>query len=327
MKPGIEQLRKYQNKLNLVRQEVAKVVVGQQEIVTGLIRAILGNGHVLVEGIPGIAKTLIVKALAKVTGCQFSRIQFTADLLPSDILGLTTYIKETSKFSVVKGPIFANYIIADEINRSPAKTQSALLEAMQEKQVTIGNDTFKLPEPFFVMATQNPIESSGVYQLPEAQIDRFLFKLKITYPKMEEEGEILNTNITLRKFEEFRLDKIISPLEIVKMQDFIKKIFISKEIEHYIVRLIDATRNPDKYKIKLGQYISWGCSPRASIGLFIASKAEALLQGSNYVLPTYVKKVAHDVMRHRILLNYEGQAENINTDNIVNEILEKVPAP
>ncbi|MEK6835773.1 MAG: MoxR family ATPase [Nanoarchaeota archaeon] len=327
MKPSTEQVKKFQHRLTQIKHECSKIIVGQQDIINGLLRAILSNGHVLVEGIPGIAKTLIVRTLARVTGCQYSRIQFTADLLPTDILGLTTYIKEKDQFTIVKGPVFSNYIIADEINRSPPKTQSALLEAMQERQVTIGTQTFRLPDPFFVMATQNPIESSGVYQLPEAQIDRFLFKVKITYPKIEEEDKILTTNITLRRFEEYSLNKITNPNEIVNMQDFVKKIFISKDIEHYIVKLVDATRNPEKYKIKLGHYIDWGCSPRASIGLFIGAKAEALIQGNNYVLPTYVKKVAHDVMRHRILLNYEGQAENINTDDIIKEVLEKVAMP
>jgi len=206
-------------------------------------------------------------------------------------------------------------------------TQSSVLEAMQERQVTIGNTTYHLPKPFFVMATQNPIESSGVYPLPEAQLDRFLFKIRITYPKIEEEPLILKRNITLKRFEEFSLKKISNPDEIVKMQDFTKKIYLSKAIEDYIVKLIDATRNPGKYKITSGHYIEWGCSPRGSIGLYIGSKAEALIQGSNFVTPAYVRNVAYDVMRHRILLNYEGQAENIKTEDIIKEILQKVPAP
>ena len=326
-KPSLEEVHKYQAVLSKVREESAKTVVGQKEVVNGLLRAILCDGHVLLEGIPGIAKTLIVRTLAQVTGGKYSRVQFTADLLPSDITGLVSYNKEKEEFIVLKGPIFANYIIADEVNRSPPKTQSSVLEAMQERQVTIGNETYPLPRPFFVMATQNPIESSGVYPLPEAQLDRFLFKIKISYPKIEEESSILRKNITLNRFEDYQLKQTSNPQELIKMQDFTKKIYLSKDIENYIVKLIDATRNSAKYKLSLGHYIEWGCSPRGSIGLFIASKAEALLQGSNYVTPQHVKTVAYDVMRHRILLNYEGQAENVKTDEIVKEILQKVPAP
>ena len=326
-KPDINIVKKYQKVLQSIRDECSNIVVGQEEVINGLLRALLCDGHVIVEGIPGIAKTLIIRTLAKVTGSKYSRIQFTADLLPTDIVGLTTYIREKNEFHVNRGPIFANYVIADEINRSPPKTQSAMLEAMQEKQVTIGNTTYKLPDPFFVMATQNPIESSGVYPLPEAQIDRFLFKINIIYPKLNEENEILRKNITLQRFEDVKLKNVTNPKEIVKMQDFVKNVYLSKDVEDYIIRLIDATRNPNKYKISSGQYIEWGCSPRGSIGLYIASKAEALIQGSNYVTPKHVRIVAHDIMRHRMLLNYEGQAENIKTDNIITEILEKVPIP
>lgn len=326
-KPSLDEVKKYQKRLQLIREESSKIVVGQHEVINGLLRALLADGHVLLEGIPGIAKTLIVRTLAKVTGCEYSRIQFTADLLPTDLVGLTTYIKEKNEFQISKGPVFANFIIADEINRSPPKTQSAMLEAMQEKQVTIGTKTFSLPDPFFVMATQNPIENAGVYPLPEAQIDRFLFKITIGYPKLHEENEILTKNITLNRFEEIELKEITSPKEIVKMQDFAKKIYLSKEVENYIVKIIDATRNPHKYKLNVGNYIEWGCSPRGSIGLYIASKTQALIDGSNYVTPAHVKKVAYDVMRHRILLNYEGQAENIKTDDIIKEVLEKVPIP
>ena len=275
---------------------------------------------------PGIAKTLIIRTLAKVIGGTYSRVQFTADLLPTDITGLTTY-ERTKGFTVVKGPIFANFIIADEINRSPPKVQSALLEAMQEKQVTIGKTTYQLPLPFFVMATQNPIESAGVYNLPEAQIDRFLFKINIYYPSTDEESEILNRNITIYSFDDYKLKSVINPKIIIEIQEFVKDIYVSKSIEKYITRIVDATRSPDKYKINLGKYIEWGSSPRASIGLFIAAKAEALLRGQSYVTPHHVKTVAHDVMRHRILLSYEGQAENISRDDIISEILNKVPMP
>ena len=324
-KPDIGLIKKYQKIFQEIRKESSKIVVGQDEVITALFRALLSNGNAIVEGIPGIAKTLIIKVLAKVSGSVYSRIQFTADLLPTDIVGLTVYIKDKNEFVVHKGPVFANFVIADEINRSPPKSQSALLEAMQERQVTIGNTTYKLPNPFFVMATQNPIESSGVYQLPEAQIDRFLFKINITYPKMHEETDILKKNMTLKDFDKYNLKAITNPKEIVNMQDITKEIYLSKDIENYIVRLVNATREPEKYKITLGRYIEWGASPRASIGLFIASKAEALLPGSNFVTPIHIKRIAHDVMRHRILLNYEGQAENIKTDDVITEILHKVP--
>ena len=327
LKPDIKDVIKYQQILKKIKEESSKVIVGQEQIINGIIRGILCGGHVLLEGIPGIAKTLIIRTFAAVTGGKYSRIQFTADLLPSDITGLVSYNKEKDQFVVVKGPVFANYVIADEVNRAPPKTQSAILEAMQENQVTIGNNTYHLPKPFFVMATQNPIDSSGVYQLPEAQLDRFLFKVQIYYPRMEDENEILKKNITLKRFEEFYLKKISNPQEIVQMQEFTKKIYLSKAIEDYIIRIVDATRHPQKYKISSGHYIDWGCSPRASIGLFIAAKAEAILHGSNYVIPLHIKNVACDVMRHRILLNYEGQAENIKTDDIIKEILQKVPSP
>jgi MoxR-like ATPase len=326
-KPDIKEIKKYQEKLALVRKECSKIVVGQEEIINGLLRALLADGHVLLEGIPGIAKTLIIRTLAKTTGCQYSRIQFTADLLPTDIVGLTTYIKEKNEFKVAKGPIFANFVIADEINRSPPKSQSAMLESMQEKQVTIGNTTYKLPNPFFVMATQNPIENAGVYPLPEAQVDRFLFKVMIDYPKVHEESEILTKNMSLVRFDDVNLKNVITINDILKIQNLVKKIYMSKDVENYIVRLIDATRNPDKYKISNGQYIEWGCSPRGSISLYIASKAEALIQGSNFVTPSHVKNVAYDVMRHRILLNYEGQAANVKSENIIKEILSKVSVP
>ncbi len=310
-----------------IRREAHKVIVGQDSIINGIIRSILSDGHSIVEGVPGIAKTLIVKTLAQITGCTFSRIQFTADLLPTDITGLTIYNKEKEEFTVAKGPVFANFIIADEINRSPPKVQSALLEAMQEEQVTIGRTTYKLPLPFFVMATQNPIEQAGVYTLPEAQLDRFLFKLKITYPEVEDESEILRRNITLQEFQDFRIKEITNSKQILELQVLTKNIYLSKEVEKYIIRIIDATRAPSKYNISMGKYIEYGASPRGSIGLFIASKAEALMKGESYVTPHHIKLVAHDVLRHRLLLNYEGQAENIDTDKIIDEILAKVPVP
>ena len=319
-------IKEYHNLFLKIKNECKKTVVGQDKVIESLLRGMICNGHILVEGVPGIAKTLIIRTLAKVIGCSYSRVQFTADLLPTDITGLTTYDKSRG-FSVVKGPIFANFIIADEINRSPPKVQSALLEAMQEKQVTIGKKTYPLPLPFFVMATQNPIESAGVYNLPEAQIDRFLFKIGIYYPTVDEEDKILKRNITLYSFDDYGLKSVANSKIITNVQNFVKDIYVSKEIEEYITKIVDATRYPNKYKINLGRYIEWGSSPRASIGIYIASKAEALLRGQKFVTPHNVKVVAHDVLRHRILLNYEGQAENINRDDIISEILNKVPMP
>lgn len=312
--------------INNVKKELSKVIVSQGTVIDSFLRAIISNGHVLMEGVPGLAKTLIIKSLALATGCEFKRIQFTVDLLPADILGFTAYNKERG-FYTIKGPIFANFIIADEINRATPKTQSSLLEAMQEQQVTIGKDTFKLPYPFFVMANNNPIESAGVYPLPEAQIDRFLFKILISYPNKEEEQLILNQNITIKRLEDYNIKPKLNPQKILDMQNIVKKIYIKPSIEKYIVNIIDATRHPNDYKIKLGSYIEYGASPRASIGLFIASKADALLQGKNYVTPQNVKNVAYDVLRHRILINYEGQAENIKQESIITEILSKLPIP
>ncbi|MBI4439942.1 MoxR family ATPase [Candidatus Woesearchaeota archaeon] len=322
---GKDDLKHYSHLLDDVREELSKVVVGQSTAVDGCMRAIMANGNVLVEGVPGIAKTLLIRALSIACGCKFSRIQFTVDLLPTDITGITTFSK--GNFTVVKGPIFANFVIADEINRASPKTQSALLEAMQEKQVTIGKQTFSLEPPFFVMANNNPIESGGTYPLPEAQIDRFLFKLYMDYPSVEEEKQILKRNITLEKFEKFNLKPILNPARIIRMQEAVKEIHLGDNIEKYIVNLIDATRNPEKYKLKLGKYIEYGCSPRGSIGLFIGSKAEAMMKGNSYVTPQHVKNVAHDVLRHRVLLNYEGQAEGIRTDEIIDEVLSRVPVP
>jgi len=320
-------VKEFHNLFQKIKKESSKAIVGQEEIIEGILRAMICDGHVLVEGIPGIAKTLIIRTLGKVCGCNYSRVQFTADLLPTDITGLTTYNQAKKSFTVIKGPIFSNFVIADEVNRAPAKVQSALLEAMQEKQVTIGRNTHKLPIPFFVMATQNPIESSGVYKLPEAQIDRFLFKLNIVYPKMEEEHEILVKNITTEKFESYKLRQLMTPNKITEIQKLVKDIHVSKEVKGYIIKLVDATRNSEKYNIKKGRFVEWGGSPRASIGLFIAGKAEALLKGKTFVTPHHVKTVAHDILRHRLLLNYEGQAENVKTDEIITEILNKVPTP
>ncbi len=320
-----KEVSKYGNVLKRVKLELSKIVVGQDETINSLLTSILANGHVLVEGIPGIAKTLIIRALGEVSGCTVKRIQFTVDLLPTDILGLTIYSKQ-KKFVFVKGPIFANFIIADEINRAPPKTQSAMLESMQEKQVTIGRRTFPLTKPFFVMATMNPIETAGVNPLPEAQIDRFLFKINMDYPSREEEGDIMKHNITLKRFEDYNLKSIINPVNIIKMQELTKKIYLSKEVENYIVKIVRATRKKNR-QFPLNKYIEYGASPRAAIGMFIGGKAEALVNGVNHVTPSHIKKVAYNVMRHRILLNYSGQAEGIKSDDIIKGILNKIPVP
>ncbi|MFH0869851.1 MAG: MoxR family ATPase [archaeon] len=317
-------IKAYQHKFDEIRAEVAKAVVGQHAVVDGLIEALISNGHTLVEGIPGIGKTLLVKTLARITGCAFSRIQFTPDLLPTDIVGITTY-EEGRGFFTVKGPIFANFVLADEINRSPPKVQSALLESMQERQATIGKETFKLPMPFFVMATQNPIENLGTYKLPEAQVDRFLYKVVMVYPEPEDEIKILRTNMTLNNFDDYDLRRVLTPDDIFRAQEFVKKIYIDKKIESYIIDVVEATRKPAKYDIKLGKYIDVGGSPRASIALYISSKAHALIKGRSYVVANDVKEVAHNCLRHRILLNFEGEAEGVKTDAIIKEILDKVP--
>jgi len=303
--------------------EMSKIVVGQREIIHGIIRAILCNGHVLVEGVPGVAKTLIVKSIAKIMGCDAKRVQFTVDLLPTDITGIMSYDPKKG-FEIIQGPIFTNFLIADEINRSPPKTQSALLEAMQEKAVTISRKTYDLPQPFFVMATENPLEVSGVYKLPEAQVDRFLFKLLIEYPSQSEEFMILDQNVSLKRFEEFKIKSILSPQKIIELQKKAKLVFASDAIKNYILEIVSETRDSGT---EYGRFIAYGASPRASISLIIAAKAEALMNGRNYVIPSDVKEVVHPVLRHRLILNYEAEAEKISPDKIINHILNKVRAP
>ena len=313
----------FQKIVKEIENEIGKIVVGQKEIVRGFIRAVLCNGHVLVEGVPGIAKTLIVKSMARVMGCEMKRIQFTVDLLPTDITGIMSY-SPAKGFQIIKGPIFTNFVIADEINRSAPKTQSALLEAMQERAVTIARETYELPKPFLVMATENPLEVSGVYTLPEAQVDRFIFKLLISYPQFDEETKILEQNISLRKFEDFNLKKLLSPKKILELQEKTKKVFSSDEIKNYIVSIVDETRSKN---FEYSRYISFGASPRASIAMFIASKAEALMNGRDYVLPEDVKTVAYSALRHRIILNYEAEADKITSDKIIEHILSRIRAP
>lgn len=320
-----KELEKCQETLNKIKKEVSKIIIGQEKVINAFLRAILCDGHALVEGVPGIAKTTLIRALAAATGCYNKRIQFTVDLLPADIIGLTIYSKEKEKFINIKGPIFANFILADEINRAPPKTQSAMLESMQEKSATIEKVTYQLPRPFFVMATQNPLEQEGVYPLPEAQIDRFLFKILMEYPTSEEEEKILNTNISIHNFEDYKLKSVTNPKQIIEMQNLTKQIYASPEICKYIVKIVGMTR--DSEKLVLGKYVDWGGSPRASIGIYIASKATALMEGSTFVKPQHVKDVAYDVLRHRIILNYEGRAEGITSEAVIKEILSKVPVP
>ncbi len=326
-KEEIEQsIEKDKKKMDLVKKAISEVIVGQQGAIDTLLRAIIANGHVLIEGVPGIAKTLMVRAIAEVTQCKFGRIQFTPDLLPLELVGLTAY-SETRGFYTIKGPIFNNFVLADEINRAPPKTQSALLEAMQERQATIGNQTFYMLNPFFIFATQNPIETLGTNPLPEAQLDRFLFKMKVGYPTTKDEQKILKRNISIEDFRSYDLDKVLTPSEIIDLQNNAKKIYMDNKLEEYIVSLVDATRNPRKYNLSLGKYIQYGCSPRASISLFISSKAEAVMKGMSFVTPLHIRRVAPDVMRHRILVNYEGKSEDITSDDLISEILKKVPIP
>ncbi|MFA4960843.1 MAG: MoxR family ATPase [Candidatus Pacearchaeota archaeon] len=328
MKKGENKVKKGEDKevknvIEEIEKELSRVVVGQKEIVRGIIRAILCNGHVLVEGVPGVAKTLIVKAFAEVMGCDMKRVQFTVDLLPTDITGIVSYTPKKG-FEVIKGPVFTNFLIADEINRSPPKTQSALLEAMQERAVSISRETYNLPNPFFVMATENPLEVSGVYSLPEAQIDRFLFKLLIYYPTREEEKSILDQNVTMKDFGDFKLKKVLDAKKIMELQGRVKKVFTSEVIKEYIVKIINETRRKDH---EYSKYISCGASPRASIALYVASKAEALMNGRDHVIPQDVKSVAYPVLRHRVILNYEAEAEQVHSDKIIKYILAKVNVP
>lgn len=313
----------FQKKFTKAKNEISKILVGQDRVVEHLIQALLCNGHVLLEGIPGVGKTLLIRSLSTIVGTDFSRIQFTPDLLPTDIVGITTY-NEKKGFYTVKGPIFSNFVLGDEINRSPPKVQSALLEGMQERQVTIGKDTFDLPKPFFVMATMNPLEQVGTYKLPEAQLDRFIFKVVMGYPAFEDELEILERNITLNDFDDFKLKKIFSQKEIVYAQKLTKQIKMEKKMERYIVRLIDATRNPEKYDLEKGKYLSYGGSPRASIALFIASKAKALLNNSTIVTPKEIRGILKPVLRHRIIVDFEGQALDITPEDVIDEIINKV---
>ena len=302
-----------------------QVIVGQKHLVESLLIGLLSDGHVLLEGVPGLAKKLAIKTLASLIDAQYSRIQFTPDLLPADVIGTMVYSQKDETFQVKKGPVFANFVLADEINRAPAKVQSALLEAMQERQVTIGKETFKLPEPFLVLATQNPIEQEGTYPLPEAQVDRFMLKVVIDYPKLEEEKLIIRQNINGDKLS---VKPILKADEIIEARKVVRQVYLDEKIEKYIVDIVFATRYPEKYDLKeLKDMIGFGGSPRASINLALAARSYAFIKRRGYVIPEDVRAVAHDVLRHRIGLTYEAEASNMTSDEIVSKILNKVEVP
>ncbi len=314
----------YSKVLNKIEKEILKTIVGQEEVIRKFLIGLVANGHILIEGVPGLAKTLLVKTLSDTINAEFVRLQFTPDLLPADIIGTKIYEHEKGNFKVVKGPIFANFILADEINRAAAKVQSALLEAMQERQVSIQGETFKIKEPFMVLATQNPIESEGTYKLPEAQIDRFMFKVLISYPNIEQEQEIINRfteNINLKT------EKITDSNKIIEIQKFNQNIYADEKIKKYVSEIVDATRNPQKYKIDVDSHIEYGASPRASLWLILAAKANALINGRGYVKPEDIQEIAFDVLRHRIILTYEAEAEDITTEEVIKKVLDKIKVP
>jgi MoxR-like ATPase len=320
-----ERIQKESAFVDLLQMEVSKVIVGQKYMIDRLLIGLLSNGHVLLEGVPGLAKTLSIKTLASSIHAKFQRIQFTPDLLPADVIGTMIFNQRTSEFTVRKGPIFANFILADEINRAPAKVQSALLEAMQERQVTIGEQTFKLEEPFLVLATQNPIEQEGTYPLPEAQVDRFMLKIRIGYPNRDEERVIMRQNIAGAQSP---VNNVVSPADILKARALLQEVYMDEKIERYILDIVFATRKPKDFKLeKLTSLITYGASPRASINLALASKSFAFIKRRGYVIPEDVRAVCHDVLRHRIAVSYEAEAENVTSENIVDEILNAVEVP
>ena len=329
LKTDIKELNERINKesaiIDMLTLEINKVIIGQTHMSERLLVALLSNGHILLEGVPGLAKTLAISTLAKTIDANFSRLQFTPDLLPADIIGTQIYSPKSEKFTIKKGPIFANFILADEINRAPAKVQSALLEAMQERQVTIGGESFNLEEPFLVMATQNPVDQEGTYPLPEAQIDRFMLKIIIDYPTKDQEKIIMRNNLA----KEFpKANSVLSSKVILHARNIVKEVYMDEKIEQYIIDIVFATRNPDKYGLEKFQHmISFGCSPRASINLASASKAYAFIKRRGYVIPEDVRALCHDVLRHRIGLTYEAEAENITSEDIITEILNTIEIP
>ncbi len=320
-----EKIEKESAFVEMITMEVGKVIVGQKHLIENLLISLLTDGHILLEGVPGLAKTLAVNTLANTIDAKFTRIQFTPDLLPADLIGTMIYSQKQEDFTVRKGPIFSNFILADEINRSPAKVQSALLEAMQEKQVTIGNESYKLEQPFMVLATQNPIEQEGTYPLPEAQVDRFMLKVVIGYPSRDEEKLIVRENLA----QEFPVaQKVIKPAEILRARSIVKEVYIDEKIEKYILDIVFSTRYPEQYKLeKYMNMIQYGASPRASIYLAHGAKAYAFIKRRGYVIPEDVRAICHDVLRHRMGLTYEAEAENITTENIVKDILNTIEVP
>lgn len=321
-----ERIEKQSVFVDMLNMEMGKVIVGQRHLVDCLLIGLLSGGHILLEGVPGLAKTLAITTLAKAVDAKFSRIQFTPDLLPADLIGTLIYSQKNEEFTVKKGPVFANFVLADEINRSPAKVQSALLEAMQERQVTIGEQTFPLPEPFLVLATQNPLEQEGTYPLPEAQVDRFMLKARITYPKRQEERDIVRMNLSGEGMPS--VNKVISPEDIMAARQVVSQVYMDEKIEKYIVDIVFATREPAEYNLpSLSSMISYGGSPRASISLARAAKSYAFIKRRGYVIPEDVRSVCHDVLRHRIGLTYEAEAENVTTEEIITEILNNVMVP
>ena len=311
--------------VNMITQGMDQVIVGQKHLVDSLMIGLLSNGHILLEGVPGLAKTLAIKTLASLIDAKYSRIQFTPDLLPADVMGTMIYSQAKEQFQIKKGPIFANFVLADEINRAPAKVQSALLEAMQERQVTISKETYKLPEPFLVLATQNPIEQEGTYPLPEAQVDRFMLKVIIDYPKLEEEKKIIRQQI---KGERAVVRPILSTDEIIEARNVVREVYLDEKIEQYIADIVFATRYPEQYGLKdLKNYMEFGGSPRASINLALAARAYAFIKRRGYVIPEDVRAIAHDVLRHRIGLSYEAEANNVSSEEIISQILNKVEVP
>ena len=319
----IEKIKEESNRFHSLSLEVGKVVVGQHDIINFIVIAILCDGHILLEGVPGVAKTTMIKAVTKALGLKFNRIQFTPDLLPADLIGTLVYNPKTHDFETKQGPIFANLILADEINRAPSKVQAALLEAMQEHQVTIGSQTFLLDKPFLVFATQNPLEQEGTYRLPEAQVDRFMFKLLVDYPSMNEEREIIR-----RTIDQSMINTILTKEEIFEAQRLVKNVYVDDKIADYIVNIVFATRMPASFNVNdIKQYIQYGVSPRATLALFHAAKAQAFLKKRHYVIPDDVKAIAPAVLRHRIVLTYEAQADDVSVDHVIQKILQKIPTP
>lgn len=312
--------------IDRIREEIGKVIIGQHSMLDRLLISLLSNGHVLLEGVPGLAKTLAIKSLAQAIHAKFSRIQFTPDLLPADVIGTMIYNQQRNEFVVRKGPIFANFILADEINRAPAKVQSALLEAMQERQITISETTYKLEEPFLVLATQNPLEQEGTYPLPEAQVDRFIMKVIVSYPSMYEEQLVIRQNVQGLTFPVVK--QVVSIQEIIQARELVRQVYMDEKVEQYILDIVFATRSPEKYKLeKLKPLISYGASPRGSINLALAAKAQAYLSKRGFVVPDDVISICKDVLRHRIGLTYEAEAEGLNTENIIDEVLKQVKVP